>query len=221
MKFFRSAGGSPARIWNLILSFGAILLINFFLVGCVTTQPVGDPPGPAGTNVPSTANSLLRVGNKIRIEFSGLPLNERGEPQILPLEQQIKDDGTITLPYLTNSVVAADKTIRQLEKEIHNLYVPDFFRQITVTVIPLDIFYSVGGQVNKGGQLPYTGDITVVKAIHAAGDFTDFAKRWKVQLTRAGAKHTIEIDYDKAVQNPALDLPVYPGDTIFVPRRRF
>jgi protein involved in polysaccharide export with SLBB domain len=60
----------------------------------------------------------------------------------------------------------------------------------------------------------------VIKAIQSAGDLTEFANRKKIQLTRANGK-TYTINYDKALKNSKLDLPVYPGDSIHVPQRFF
>jgi protein involved in polysaccharide export with SLBB domain len=61
--------------------------------------------------------------------------------------------------------------------------------------------------------------MTVLKAIQTAGGFTEFAKRTKVQVTRANGHKEKPVNYDKAVKNPKLDLPIYPGDQIFVDKR--
>jgi protein involved in polysaccharide export with SLBB domain len=205
-------GKSPGRLLNVF----TLLFTSLMLFGCGTTLAPTATGGIDGTAVTTRFNEdILRVGNKIKIEFSGLPLND----QIAPHEEQIKDDGSVTVPYLTNSIPAAGKTTRQLEKEIHDLYVPQYYTRITVTVISLDRYYSVGGQVSRPGLVLYSGDITVIKAIHSAGDFTDFARRTKVQLTRADKKTQVTIDCEKAQTHPELDLPIYPGDTLFVPRR--
>jgi protein involved in polysaccharide export with SLBB domain len=64
------------------------------------------------------------------------------------------------------------------------------------------------------------GETDIVKAISAAGDFTDFANKRKVRLTTADG-HTKIINVRKAIEDPQYDVPVYPGDKIFVPRRFF
>ena len=81
------------------------------------------------------------------------------------------------------------------------------------------MFY-VGGEVKNQGRISYIGPITVLKAIQSAGDFTDFAQRKRVKLTRLNGK-TETINCIKAREDPRLDLPVFPGDTIHVPRRIF
>jgi protein involved in polysaccharide export with SLBB domain len=72
--------------------------------------------------------------------------------------------------------------------------------------------------VKSPSRYPWTEGMTVVKAIQTAGYFTDYAKTSKVRVTRLNGKSII-MNYDKALENPERDVPVYPGDTINVPRR--
>ena len=203
------------------IAIAALLLAQLFFAGCDLTAGSGKPIGGTdGIGTTTQINSVLRVGNKVKIEFSGLPPGD----QLLPREEQTKEinaDGNITgLPLLTNSVPAAGITTRELEQAIHELYVPKYYKHITVSVTSTDRYYSVGGQVNHPGPQLYTGDITVLKAIHSAGDFTDFGKRTNVQLFRAGAKKPIVVDCQKILDGHLeLDLPIYPGDTIVVRRK--
>ena len=62
--------------------------------------------------------------------------------------------------------------------------------------------------------------MTVLKAIASAGGVTDFANKRNVKLIHAdGRKKSINIK--KAIDQPALDLQVYPDDKVIVPRRLF
>ena len=132
-------------------------------------------------------------------------------------EERVKEDGTITLIENQN-FTAAGKTRGQLEKDIRNAYVPKYYVKMTVTVKPQERLFYVGGEVRQPGRVAYGGPLTVLKAIQSAGDFTDFANKKRVHLTRmTGKKETINCI--KARERPELDLPVYPGDTIHVPRR--
>ena len=79
-------------------------------------------------------------------------------------------------------------------------------------------FYYVGGEVKRPGAQPYLGKTTVTKAIQSAGDFTDFAKKTKVQVIRADGT-TLRVNFNKAIDEPSLDPPIYPGDKLHVPRR--
>jgi polysaccharide export outer membrane protein len=133
------------------------------------------------------------------------------------LNQSIKEDGTITLPYI-GSVKAAGKTSGELQNDIHDLYVPQYYKHLTITVKSEDRVYYVGGEVKLPNRYLYSGQTTVTQAIQAAGDFTDFANRSKVWLIRADGER-IKVNCNKALEDPSQDPKVYPGDQIQVPRR--
>jgi protein involved in polysaccharide export with SLBB domain len=110
-----------------------------------------------------------------------------------------------------------DKTAGELQNEIHDLYVPKYYVRLNVVVKPGDLVYYVRGEVKQPGRQLYVGETTVTKAITSASDFTDFASH-KVSLIRANDQ-VIKVDVDKALEDPALDPQVYPGDQVVVPRR--
>jgi polysaccharide export outer membrane protein len=170
---------------------------------------------PVATDTTSTDLTAARfhVGDTVTVDFSGTA------DQIPEHIEPIKEDGTITLPYI-NAVRALGKTAGELQNDIHDLYVPRYYVRLTITVSsPQRVFY-VGGEVKQPGRQLYVGETTVTKAIQAAGDFTDFANRNKVWLIR-GTGDRIKVNCNKALQDPTLDPPVYPGDQIQVPRRIF
>lgn len=184
------------------------LVIACGLTGCETGAVYQEPDPEAATR-----EDTLRIGDTVKIDFSNL-----SERQISPHEEQIKGDGSITLP-LVGTFQAAGKTTGELQKEIQKAY-SKYYVSMNVTVKAPERYYSVGGEVRSPKRDVYVGGTTVIKAIQSAGDFTEFARRNKVILTRANGK-TLTVDCDKALRNPRLDLPVYPGDTIHVPRRYF
>ncbi|HSH92979.1 MAG TPA: polysaccharide biosynthesis/export family protein [Roseimicrobium sp.] len=187
----------------------ALLSLAFFLTGCETTSPThtGESPKPR----PVTNFDLLRVGDLITVTYADIT-----QPP-LPHEERIKDDGTITL-HLIGAVHAAGKSPGTLQKEIHDMYVPKLYRRLTVTVKTEERFFFVGGEVKSPNRLVYNGEMTVLKAIKVAGDFTDYANKRSIEVIRAdGTKETVNAI--KAQKNPALDLPIYPGDQILVNRR--
>ena len=110
--------------------------------GCETTRP--GPVNPvAGTNeVPLTVNSTdsLEPGNQITITFSGLSTIP------IPYSCRIREDGTISPPYLKEPVVAAGKTVGELELELEQKYVPDIYKTINVTIRTADRFFTSGGR---------------------------------------------------------------------------
>jgi protein involved in polysaccharide export with SLBB domain len=184
------------------------LMLAVMLAGCLTDSP---PPTTAPPHDPT--QDPLRVGDRIKVELSGIP------DTMQPIEQDIKEDGSINLPYV-GRIIAAGKSPSKLEQEVTTNYVPRYFTHITVTVTPMARFFYVGGQVNNtaGGRILYSGPITVMGAIQAAGDFTPFANKRNVQITRSNG--TIEhVNCIQAIKHPEKDVQIYPGDRIWVGRR--
>ena len=174
--------------------------------------PVSVPPSAAaGPGSPDT----LRAGDRINIAFSGLPV------PIEKHDEQIREDGYINPPFLGRAVKAAGKSIGQLQEELQKLYVPDYFKSATITVRRQDSYFFVSGEVKAPGQKPYLSEMTVLKAVQTAGDFTEYAKKTKIQVIRANGHKEKPVDCPKAIKNPKLDLPIFPGDQIIVPKRRF
>jgi len=177
--------------------------------GTISNTAPSRPPG-------SATIDDIRAGDTLRINFSDLPIVVQS-----PMEERVKDDGTITL--LENqSFTAAGKTRGQLEKEIHDRYVPAYYTKMTVSVLPKSEtqFYFVDGEVKLPNRQVYLSRTTVLKAIASAGGFTDFARKGNVTLTRVDGR-TVKVNCKKAQTDPRLDLEVFPGDKIWVPRRIF
>jgi protein involved in polysaccharide export with SLBB domain len=199
----------------------ALLFAGVLLTGCSSpTDPLpglDNPPSRATTGSPSSTSTnfagvaRFRVGETVIVTFSGPPT------PIDPHQEAIKEDGTITLP-LIGPIYAVGKTSGQLQREIREAYVPIYYLHLTVTVSTKseDRVVYVAGEVHNAGRVIYMSDMTVTKAIQAAGGFTDFASHSKVWLTRASTGQRIQVDYDKAVKDPASDPPVFPDDQIVV-----
>lgn len=197
------------QLRNFALTLG-IVLAAFFLNGCHS--------GPKFQDVPQSvllgaAGDKLHIGDTVTVVFAS-----PDGTQILPIHtEQIKEDGTITLT-LIGSVQAVGKTAGELQRDIHDAYVPKYYNNLNVTVTPPSRVYFVGGEVRTPGPKDYLGQTDIVKAIQAAGDFTDFAKKTKVRVTRADG-HTEIVNVNKAIEDPRFDVQIYPGDRIVVPRR--
>ena len=162
---------------------------------------------------PGDRPEIINIGDSLTITFFDLPI------VLQPIEQQVRSDGTITL-INNQTFTAKGKTRGELEKEIRARYVPSLYPRMTVAIKPFERFFFVGGEVRSPGAQRYMSPITVLKAIQSAGDFTDFAQRKKIRLTRLDGKK-LTINWYEAQKDPSLDPPVYPGDTIHVPRRIF
>ena len=195
---------------------GLLFAVVLFAAGCETTRPQPVNQGGGTSDVPFPVNSTdsLEPGNQITITFSGLSTIP------VPYVCRIREDGTISPPYLKNPVTAAGKTIGELESELEQAYVPDIYKTINVTIKTADRFFYVGGEVRQPSRQIFIGRITVTQAIQSAGDFTDFADQRSVRVIRASGKVDI-VDCKAALDDPTKDLTVYPGDNIVVERRLF
>jgi polysaccharide export outer membrane protein len=181
----------------------------------------GAPTGGAiaeGTNAPVSSGgesiSKLHPGDPLTITFADVPPLVMQEQRV-----RIPEDGIITLPYNVR-VKAAGKTTSQLEKDIRDAYVPGLFVNLTAIVRTEERAFFVDGEVKAPGRQVYAGEMTVMRAIGTAGGFTDFANRKKIELRRQNGQKFV-VNYQKAIDNPDLDLPVYPNDHIIVKRSLF
>ena len=191
----------------------AIAIIGPLLAGCGTGGPSASGQSTGETN--RLRFDPLRVGDGIRVDFSGTPNS------IPSVQTDIKEDGTIRLDYI-GDVQADGRTPGELEKAIQMKYVPQYYTHLNVTVTPTVRYFYVEGEINgggSGGRIMYSGPITVTRAIAAAGGFDPFGDRKRVQLFRVNATTAIKVNCKAALKDPKLDLPVYPGDKIVVPRR--
>ncbi len=212
MNLFRMMKNSV--VWS------CLFCLALMWVGCVNDgPPTPTLPGPGtttGTNniVTAPSSDLLEPGNTITVSFSGL------SSVPIPYTCRIREDGTISPPYLDKQIRAAGKTIGTLEQELEKEYVPKIYRTINVTIRTADRFYFVGGEVRQPSRQPYVGRITVTQAIQSAGDFTDFADQRKVRVIRANNKVQI-VDCKAALEDPTKDALIYPGDRIVVDSKLF
>jgi len=207
------------RIVKHFIGMAVLAAATLILAGCGSppppkTQPT-PPPTTPDTNLLETIP--LQRGDTVTVDLQGTPTPM---PQLPPMT--LSGEGKINLPLLDTSVLAIGKSPHELEDIIRALYVPRMFTTISVTVTPGLRYFYVSGEVNDksltGAKQIYTGKVTVLGAIGAAGGFTDFAARNRVQLTRQDGKIFFE-NCNKALKNPKLDLEVMPGDRIFVDKQ--
>jgi len=201
-----------------------VVACAWLLCGCAGTGSSGQT-GASRYGAPVTASQAapadhavapsrdsIRVGDRVLVRLTDIP----NPPDMI--DQRVREDGTITL-LLGVQVQAAGKKAGELETDIYNAYVPKFYKGLTVTVKTEERVFYVDGEVRKPDRYIYAGELTVLKAISTAGGFTDFAKKGKVEVTRVSGGKPIVVDCVKAMRNSKLDIPIYPGDRIFVHKR--
>ena len=205
-------GSTFAGIMRTCLRLLALGVVGIWAVGCASDDQGGNVvAGSGATPRPVPFVDELRIGDLVKVMFSGNPTPPTDQ------EERIKEDGNINLQFV-GSIQAAGKTAGQLQRELQEAYVPKLYRRLTVTVLTENRVFFVDGEVRQPGRLVYTGELTVLKAVASAGGFTDFAARTRIELVRSTGEKFV-INARKAKDQPRLDLPVIPGDRIFVPRR--
>jgi len=161
--------------------------------------------------VPPSASAVLRVGDRITIQLTGVPdggyLNEK----------QIPASGQISLPYLDQPFQASGLSPADLGEQITTAYrTQKIYKSPVVTVLAEVQYINVGGEVRGPSNVPYRPDSTVMSIINTCGGFTEFANRRSVRIIR-GAQ-VIYVNCNKAMTEPGADPFVLPGDQIIVPR---
>ena len=194
-----------------------VVVVAVVGVGCGSSplkHKASDSSGPIFADLPSTSapggyeedREKFRPKNIIVTTFI-----EPRQPDV-PFVATIREDGTVTL--LSNKVfIAAGKTVREFDKELHNYYgwrSPAFG-------ISDDHWVRIAGEVQSPGMRPWISGITALKAIQSSGGFTDRANPRKVHLKRSDGRELV-VDCIKTQKHPELDLLVFPGDEIVVPR---
>ncbi|MCS7063803.1 MAG: polysaccharide export protein [Methylacidiphilales bacterium] len=175
------------------------------------TSPNPPPNTPLSSNITATED-IMRVGDILNIRLTGVP-----QEDVAMFEDRVDEEGYISMP-LIGRIKAAGKTTAQLKQEIENNYrsrriyaTPN----VTITFAQLR-FINVIGEVRTPQRVPFTNDLTVLKALAACNGFTDFANRRAIRILRGN--QVIPFDAVEAIRNPALDLPLQVGDQIQVPR---
>ncbi|HEY1174196.1 MAG TPA: polysaccharide biosynthesis/export family protein [Verrucomicrobiae bacterium] len=203
MKYMVKFFSSGRIVWAMLLVLGMIT------AGCATTGSTSSNAANQAEASKPPVDDKLRINDLVTITF-------QGAPDLSLHEERIKDDGSITLKHI-GSIKAVGKTVGELQTDIQAAYVPKLYRNLVVTVKAEDRFFWVNGEVKINNRYVHSGQHTVLKAIATAGGFTDYAAERRVELTRVDGRKFI-IDCKKAQKDPKLDLPVYPGDIIFVPK---
>ncbi len=167
---------------------------------------------------------LLEPGDRISFQI----IEDRDPAKSL----MVADSRELDVPYV-GRVSVADKTCKQLAKELKGLLEKEYYYRATV-IIGLDSVNKVRGKVYLMGQVRLQGPVDILfdekltagQAILRAGGFLDFANKGKVKITRnssgaGNAGQVFEINMTDVLEKGKTDKDVIlePGDLIFVPTR--
>jgi polysaccharide export outer membrane protein len=178
----------------------------------------------------------LREVNSYRIYFLGRVarpgvLTSRSEVtllQALSMAGGLQEGADLSLAYVARGrdrlPVDFVKLLRSGDLSQNITMDPD--DTVVIPDTPQNVIY-VTGEVKQPGMLPFVRerDWTALKAVLAAGGFTQFASRGRASLIReeAGKRSIIPIDFNDLMRNPEAgkDVPMKPGDILIVPQSLF
>ena len=231
---------ATSRLWAGVLLAVVLGVLN--TAGASTTVTNG-AAATAGTNGVTTVVAPAAADNaatnhvnvmddsyKLAIgdQLSYRVWEDEDDPKVLP----VTDSGELEVPYL-GRYPAEGKTCKQLAWEIKTELEKKYYYKATVTIAVDSKPKSRGkvylaGAVGAAGPEDISGDevLTVSKAILRAGGLAGFADGKKVKVTRntgdkPGEEKTIIVNVTKVLEGGKSeeDLPLQPGDFIFVPER--
>lgn len=185
-------------------------LLGGVLLAAATCRPEPVPVTPAAS---TTTSQTLGPGDVVEIRVT--------DQDALSGEYEVSEEGTIRFPWI-EEVEVAGRSRGEIAEIIEQELADGWLRQPQVTVRVItrqNREVSVLGQVNEPGSYPYKERLTLVQAISLAGGMNPLAQAKKVKLIREtdqGTK-TYEIDVREILESRRADLPLEPGDIVFVP----
>lgn len=205
---------------KLVLVLSALVC----LAGCTTTHTMTPySPDVGERNVTEWQHRLLadpaqrplQSGDRVVIRLLGIPTEQQ-------FDYVIDDQGSVKLPHI-GSVRIAGHNLREAESIVEQSYIAqEIYTKLAVSIVTLSAASRldqcfVRGEVRRPDAYPLVPNMTLTQAITAAGAFTEFANKRKVQITRDGKRvfyNVVAIE-----KGEAPDPPVLPGDNILVHRR--
>jgi polysaccharide export outer membrane protein len=202
----------------------------------VASNSVPAVPGASGSNL--VANTILNATSAYVLDdkhvlepgdIISFQILEDRDPSI---QLVVADSRELDVPYI-GRISVADKTCKELAKELKTLLEKEYYYQATV-IVGLNSVNKVRGKVYVWGQVRNQGAVdllfdqklTAGKAILMAGGFGDFANKKKVKIIRGsnngtGSTQSFEVDMVDILENNKTDKDVVlePEDFIIVPAR--
>jgi polysaccharide export outer membrane protein len=180
----------------------------------------------ASTNSMDALDDLHKLAIGDRLSFRIVEDEEDPKPLL------VTDSGDLEVPYIGRFPAVA-RTCKQLARQLKAELEKEYYYQATV-IVAVDIMTKSRGKVYLVGpvrmpgpqEIPSDEVLTLSKAILRAGGFGDYADKHKVRVTRKGAAaggqdQVLTVDVAEILEKGKTesDLPLEPGDLIYVPER--
>jgi polysaccharide export outer membrane protein len=227
--FLRLARPALACLF-LMVGSGAPKAADDTITNANATSPALKPSTSAPASDTTNLVNVLDDKYKLAIgdQLSFRILEDEDDPKLIV----VTDSGDLQVPYI-GRYPAVGKTCKELAHVLKVALEKDYYLQATV-IIAVDSKPKSRGKVYLAGAIgapgpqDISGDevLTVSKAILRAGGLTSFADGKEVKVTRdegpqLGDEKTMTVNVSRILEKGKTDedVPLQPGDFIFVPER--
>jgi polysaccharide export outer membrane protein len=200
----------------------ALALAAFPVVSNLKGAPAATPtPAAAAEAATASTDYLLRPADILQVKVF--------QEDDLTREVSVSREFGISLPLIGN-LDLRNRTVRQAEELIRQLYDRDFLvnPQVTVTVLRYaERAVNVIGSVNSPQAVPFPPErgLTLLEAIARSGGFSRLADRSNVKITRTderGVSVTFTVNAERLLDSRSANLwSLQVDDVIYVPEKFF
>lgn len=168
-------------------------------------------PAPASAQQPRDPGYVLGPGDGITVLVYGQ--NE------FDVKTRVKPDGSIVMP-LIGKVEAEGRNVIQLADDVTRRLVSGNFLRDPIVNVEVNEYVSryvrVAGKVGASGLVPLDRSTRILDVLLRSGWVRDDGAEY-VLLRRAADGKEVRINSDELARGLADNIPLSPGDTIFVP----
>ena len=197
------------------------VLLGVALIACLSgCASQGTPVSSGGdggfTAVTQSGPYRLRVGDTIEVNFL--------TDSTLDFSGPVMPSGSLSVP-LVGELPAAGRTVMELSEDLESRLSP-YLVDTTVTVIVAAIASQpifVIGEVDKPGRIESSGEMTVTRALAAAGGLLSTGRPSSVMVIRTSGvaepeAHKVDVTKILSGRDMSEDLVLAPNDVVYVPK---
>jgi len=223
----------PVKLLTLLRLIVVAAVLNCSLVSAQDAPPTENPPAGSKSSAPDPQAKTTTIQSSGKLDYILRPSDTLQvrvfQEEDLTREVSISQEFTLSLP-LIGTLNLKDKTVRQAEELVRQLYDRDFLvnPQVTVTVLRYaERTVNVIGQVNSPGAIPFPVEqgLTLLEAITRAGGFSRIADQKDVRITRMdekGVSKTFSVNVQRLIDSRSSNLwSLQVGDVVYVPESNF
>ncbi len=187
------------------------------LAGCAGQHAPADVPSDAGfASATSSGPYGLRIGDTVSVNFL--------TDSTLDFAGPVTPSGSLSVP-LVGEIPAAGRTVMDVAADLESqlaAYLLDPTVTVVVTAIAQQPVFVIG-EVDKPGRIESSGEMTVTRALAAAGGLLSTGKPSSVMVIRTSGvaepeAHRVDVTRILSGKDMSGDLVLAPNDVVYVPK---